>query len=332
MPDTPELTPPPDEPLLDATRAEIRQRLSAATQTEEQRPGNRWLVPGLAAAAVLTVVAGAFAVASTNDDGAGEGSSLQPAGSETTQSATTPPGGSATPSPSGGSVTSTPSEDPAGSAIPTPSLLPSQPTNTVPLTEPPQVAGATSCADEVSQFAKVQEPALQGATVTAERDSAAGTTYLYETKLASVVCDDSTAVLGGPESGRGYMPTLVSSHLKSESYQPDKDTLAVSMNFIGSADYISIESAYFLAAGRDFDGVQAISYTFPDGHTERAVVGENGLWSMAYVITDRPTLKLYNDSSQLDPVDVTVTSTGGDTTKYTLQWGLDTCAQLNHGC
>ena len=200
------------------------------------------------------------------------------------------------------------------------------------LVEPPQVSRATSCADEVSGFAKVQEPALQGATVTAERDSGAGTTYLYATKSAWVVCDDSTAVLGGPESEKGYTPTLVSSHLKSESYQPDTDTLAISMNFIGSADYSSIESAYFFAAGRDFDGVQAISYTFPDGHTERAVVGENGLWSMAYVITDRPTLNLFADTSQLDPVDVTVASTGGDTAKHALQWGLDTCAQLNHGC
>nr|MBA2698230.1 hypothetical protein [Nocardioidaceae bacterium] len=198
MPDTPELTPPPDEPLLDATRAEIRQRLSAATQTEEQRPGNRWLVPGLAAAAVLTVVAGAFAVASTNDDGAGgEGSSLQPAGSETTQPSTTVPGELATTEPK-----------PSGSAIPTSGAVPattptvvSPPQKTVAPTTvtavvPPQVSHATSCADEVSDFAKVQEPALQGATVTAERDSAAGTTYLYETKSAWVVCDDSTAVLG----------------------------------------------------------------------------------------------------------------------------------------
>lgn len=324
MPDTPNLTPPPEEPLSDATRAQMRQRLTDATRTAQPRPGHRWLVPGLAAASVLAVVAGAFAVASTNDDGAGRGSSLQPAGPGTTQSPTSPPGESASSTPSGGSATPTPPEEPASSAIPTPT--------TVALVEPPQVSGATSCADEVSGFAKVQEPALQGATVTAERDSGAGTTYLYETKSAWVVCDDSTAVLGGPESANGYTPTLVSSHLKSESYQPDTDTLAISMNFIGSADYNSIESAYFFAAGRDFDGVQAISYTFPDGHTERAVAGQNGLWSMAYVITDRPTLNLFADTSQLDPIEVTVTYTGGNTGSFTLQWGLDTCAQLNHGC
>jgi len=64
----------------------------------------------------------------------------------------------------------------------------------------------------------------------------------------------------------------------------------------------------------------------------RTRVGENGLWSMAYVITDPATVKMYSSTSQLDPVNVTVTFTGGDTAKYALQWGLDTCAQLNHGC
>ncbi len=40
---------------------------------------------------------------------------------------------------------------------------------------------------------------------------------------------------------------------------------------------------------------------------------------------------MYTSTSQLDPVNVTVT-TGGDTAKYELQWRLDTCARLNHGC
>lgn len=330
MPETPPLTPPPEEPLPDTTRAQIRQRLGAATQTTQQRPGHRWLVPGLAAAAVLTVVAGAFAVASTNDDNPAGNGSLQPAGPETTLAPTPTPGGD---------DTATPSDMPLSSAIPTPDIesrtpidraTPSAPTVTTVAT--PRVSGATSCADEVSEYAAMVEPALQGASVTAQRDSGAGTTYLYETKSAWVVCDDSTAVPGGPQSEKGYTPTLLASHLRSQDYKPTLKTLAVSTNFIGSADYSSTESGYIFAAGRDFDGVQAISYAFPDGHTEQAVVGENGLWSMSYVITDPPTVKLYSDLTQLDPIDVTVTSTSGTTAHYTLEWGVDGCGQVNHGC
>lgn len=146
MPDTPNLTPPPEEPLSDATRAQMRQRLSDVTRTAQPRPGHRWLVPGLAAASVLAVVAGAFAVASTNDDGTGRGSSLQPAGPGTTQSPTSPPGESATPAPSGGSATPTPSDKPPPTATPTPGVVPSQSPNTA-TTAPSSKEPVTACAD-----------------------------------------------------------------------------------------------------------------------------------------------------------------------------------------
>lgn len=160
----------------------------------------------------------------------------------------------------------------------------------------------------------------------------AGTTYLYETKSAWVVCDDSTAVPGGPRSERGYTPTLVSSHLKSGSYQPDTSTLAISENWLSKPNSGWPASTFRFAAGRDFDGVQAISYTFPDNHTAQAVVGQNGLWSRTYLPTDGILTDQKTNTFNLDPIEVTVDYTGRETETFTLRWGLDTCAQLNHGC
>jgi hypothetical protein len=132
------------------------------------------------------------------------------------------------------------------------------------------------------------------------------------------VCDEFSAVDGG-------FPTLLNFHRKSAGYEPDRSTLAVSTNYVESEGGLLSE---YVAGGRDFDGVAAISFAFPDGHTERAIVGQNGLWSMVYL----PERDL---SAQGPPIEVTVEYTdavGGGSETFVLRWGLDTCAQLNHGC
>ncbi len=187
---------------------------------------------------------------------------------------------------------------------------------------------AVSCDEEVKELARFQ-PSVRDATATAQRDTDIGTIYLYETKTAWVVCDDSTAATGGPQSERGYVPTLISLHLKGIPYQPSVGTLSISENFLGTP---ANGSNYFFAAGRDFNGVQAISYTFPDGHTEQAVVGENGLWSMSYLPTGGVLADPKTNTSRLDPITVSVDYMSGDRRDFALQWGLNTCAQFNHGC
>lgn len=187
---------------------------------------------------------------------------------------------------------------------------------------------AVSCDDEVKEFARF-EPSLRDAAVTAQRETALGTIYLYETNTAWVVCDDSTAVPGGPHSERGYTPTLISFHKKSQDYSLYLDTLAVSQNYIASPDGAY---SYFFAGGHDFDGVQAISYTFPDGHTEDAVVGKNGFWSMSYLPTDGVLADPRTNTSRLDPIKVKLRHSYDNFWVASLEWGEDTCAQLNHGC
>src|SRR6478735_7752087 len=65
-----DLTPPPDEPLPDQSRARIRAELIEAAQSPPRL--RRWLVPaGLAAAAVLVVALAGWAVRLGSDDESG---------------------------------------------------------------------------------------------------------------------------------------------------------------------------------------------------------------------------------------------------------------------
>ncbi len=357
MPDTPDLTPPPPEPMPEGPKARIRQQLSDAAQDAPARSVQRWLAPGLAAAAVLTVVGGAFVAASSDDNGGG--GSLRPAEAETSTTApgtptpttvtaetvtpTTGPGSvsprphtpTVTRAPEGTAVTTltkapptattAPVVKPPTTAVPTPGQPPTEPAPStvgpgdpgVPTGPPP----ATSCAQEIAHAA---EPSLRGAVVTAERDYGPGTTYLYETKAAWVVCDDLTATDGGA-------PTLLSFHDKARRYEPYAVTTAVSENLITNSDGSWVYDQ-FVAGGRDFDGGQAITYVFPDGHVEDAVVGRNGLWSMVYLATDGVFMDPNTNETLLDPIEVRVRYTSGDIHTFTLRWGIDTCAQLNHGC
>jgi hypothetical protein len=152
---------------------------------------------------------------------------------------------------------------------------------------------------------------LKDATLTAT----IGTTSLYESAGAWVVCDTFASQDGG-------VPTLLETHQQAAPYLPDRTTMAISMNFLGTG-----QSQYF-AAGKAFDGVDVIEYTFPDGKTVRAKMA-GGFWVMDYRPGDGPLAQ--GDLRGLDPVEVSVEgpSTGEG---WTLEWGVDTCAQRNHGC
>lgn len=344
MPDTPDLTPPAEQPMSDDVRAEIRRQLAAATAGDDTGHGSRgvavrwgrWITPAIAAAAVVAVVLGVFAVRATRDDSGSGGDSLQPAAPSTGPATTEPPAATTTPpsststyaAPTPTSRVGTVSPTPSQAPVPSTTFLSGAPTEPSPSTVGPGDPGvptgpvpATSCAQEIARAA---EPSLRGAAVTAERDYGPGTIYLYETKTAWVVCDDLSATDGGA-------PTLLSFHDKARRYEPYAVTTAVSENLITNSDGNWVYDQ-FVAGGRDFDGVEAITYVFPDGHVEDAVVGRNGMWSMVYLATDGVFMDPNTNETRLDPIKVRVRYTGGGIHTFNLRWGLDTCAQLNHGC
>jgi hypothetical protein len=313
---------PPGRPLPEERKLEMRQELLAAIEAEEgrRRRTPSWLVPGVAAAAVLgIVIAGAAVIGAepgrtTSQPAGAPGSTAEAAEPDPATDPTEPRDESLTVrregefwviervQPDGTTTTEArpvvegeSGEDPGAGE---------------------ELTGSESCDAEVASLARSRAE-LEGAAVTAERGFGASTTLLYETKTAWVVCDDWAAEDGGP-------PTLWNYHERSDAYAPSPQTLAISTNLLAGS---GPETAQYVAAGRDFDGVEAIAYDFPDGHVEQAVVGRNGLWSMTY-LTEEPL-------STTQPVHVTVDYTeagGGGSETFTLQWGTDTCAQLNHGC
>ncbi len=78
-----------------------------------------------------------------------------------------------------------------------------------------------------------------------------------------------------------------------------------------------------------------ISYLFPDGVERVAEVAtdEQGRdwWRMEYVTSEGVLADPRQNQTKLDPIEVTVALSGAAYT-VPLEWGLDTCAQLNHGC
>ncbi len=307
MSDHNSITPPPPEPLPSDRKRTIRARLVAAANTPPGSSPRRWLVPGLAAAAVLTIIgAGAFAASRDGDSGAPGSGGQVPVGGTTSSTTSTRPSAAA-----------------SSPVAPDPSTVPPTVTTVPPPAPTPTAPGGAvgSCDKDIEQLG---DPSLHGASVTAQRTTGPATTWLYETKSAWIVCDDLTASDGGA-------PTLFAPHNKAETYRPSVSTLKVSDNLVTGSGGNWLY-AQFVAGGRDFDGVRAISYAFPDGHVEDAVVGQNGLWSMNYLATGGLFLQHGTNVTKLDPIEVTVHLTNGAVKTFSLRWGLDTCAQINHGC
>ncbi|QIG42660.1 hypothetical protein G5V58_07595 [Nocardioides anomalus] len=73
-----------------------------------------------------------------------------------------------------------------------------------------------------------------------------------------------------------------------------------------------------------------VAYTFPDGHTEHAVLGTDARgrwwWRMVYAYDPGP-----GNETKGPPIEVDVTA-GSFSYSFALAWATDTCAQANHGC
>jgi hypothetical protein len=76
-------------------------------------------------------------------------------------------------------------------------------------------------------------------------------------------------------------------------------------------------------------GVDAIRYTFPDGHVERAVIA-GGYWVLHYF---SPAPFTPEGASQTDTTKIAVRLSGpAGSRTFRLTWGDDTCNQVSHGC
>jgi hypothetical protein len=268
-----ELTPPPDESLPEQSRARIRAELLATAQ--DGRGGvRRWLVPTLAAAAVLVVVgvAGWAVRAGTGDNGA-------PAG------VSTPTG------PPGADWSMGWTDDPE----------PSEPSGKATL-------NLSACVDPMGQV-------LAGArqAVAFPADDVGGETTMWVAGESYALCDvrAGVTIVHKPVSmvgADGIAPYQVSSIYPrtAEGFR----TVQVGGGLVP-------------------DGAMAfdVSYTFPDGHTERATTTTDDQgrtwWRMVYSYA----------GGEPDPTPIRVTvSYSGAQKEYSLKPGVDTCAQANETC
>jgi hypothetical protein len=275
-----DLTPPPERPLDEQTRHQMRAELIATTGQPISRTSRGWLVPTAAAAAVAAVIGGGALL--LNNSG---GQQLAPSGNDTS-AATTP---------------STPTT--ATTGTPTPAAVVPDP----------------ACASAVKEFlpgadmqySQLADPA--GKVVTDVEVWVDGNQWQ--------VCD-TFATLDDPAGQR--TPTLFAVH--SGRTVPDQEQVRISMNFVQLGGGLHAE---YVAAGRVSPAVTKISYAFPDGHVEAASPADDGYWSIAYLPEGGPLAG--GDLRNVDPIEVTVTADGAQQ-NYTLEWGVDTCAQINHGC
>ena len=144
------------------------------------------------------------------------------------------------------------------------------------------------------------------------------TVRLYENGQTWFVCDEWAALDGGDA-------TLFPDHRLGSALV--RDHLVVSMNF--SMDR-SEPSQYVAGGALPDDLVEAISYEFPDGHVQEAVV-QDGMWAMAYFATDPPLDGTGRMPRQAE-ASVTVDYRDGTQQVFVLDYPMDFCAQVNHGC
>lgn len=143
-----------------------------------------------------------------------------------------------------------------------------------------------------------------------------------ETGTAIVIADSRYWVACDNTFGR-QVSARRPARLQKPSPQ-DTDAFAVADDLITRPDG---EREFSWAGGMLPDGVAKIRYTFPDGATEDAVV-HGGFWLMRHVSDRVPP-----SGPPTTTIRVRLLSASGAVVNdFRLTWGVQTCAQISHGC
>ena len=199
------------------------------------------------------------------------------------------------------SATPTPSASPTPVGTATPTVGSSQPAT--PKGPGTVQVGTRSCEEEM-------EYVLKGASLALQVDD---TSSFWVKGEKFVLCDE----LDGRTTVHQALPLAP---------RDEVSTYAVSTDFLDGQ--ITRSAGGMVPPGSEevFD----VTYTFPDGHTQRATKSTDDQgrtwWRMIYTYDD-------GGGSELKKPEIQVTmSLSGVQRDYTLEWGMDTCAQANHGC
>jgi len=288
-------TPPPEQPMDDATRARIRARI-AEEATTESTSVRRWALPVVAAVAVLAIaMGGAYAAFWPGDGGP---VSPAPAIQETTAPADSP-------SPA-------PTEPPSDA----PTLEESAPPSSEP---PPGGPDEDWGAEDIPRTTCAREVRPRGAEQVVSWPTSVGEVGIWVAGDSWALCEQS-----------GRIATVHAARPLGEE-QLDKDAF----NFSTSTYDWNAQQFFtaYVAGGPLVVPHERITYTFPDGHTEQARIATDAAgrqwWSVAYLPTEG--IMTSGNSSKWDPVKVEDALSGVVNT-YRLDWFRNGCAQVNHGC
>ena len=102
------------------------------------------------------------------------------------------------------------------------------------------------------------------------------------------------------------------------------DTFAVANNLIPIKDK---QYDYFWAAGRLPKGITKITYAFPDDTGTDAVI-KGSYWLMQH----QNKVPWTEGAVPTTRVKVTLSTAAGPVKSFDLTWGVQTCAQITHGC
>ena len=285
------LTPPSRRPIPDDRSTAMRNML--ITQVTRKRSGwVRWLAPWLTAVAVPAIATTGFLVVPS-----GHQQSAPPPAGTTTKVTASPTGG---PRPS-------PSISPSISS----SISPSSTTS--PSGLPNQQAAYNACIDRIAFEAEFRAGiAEKGLVGKVARHTAEGWTVVVANKLRAYACQVQ------PDSAASSPRTLPAPRLARVTV----DDVAIADNARSNREP-GQEGDMAWGGGPLPRGVNAIRYTFPDGHVETAVVA-NGYWVMHY-FSPQPF------DWQGPKIKARLSGPAGTRT-FELTWGDDTCNQTSHGC
>jgi hypothetical protein len=290
-------------------------------------PGRRrrmatMLVSGLAVAAVAGIAIAGTAMARNRQSGdtpAAGGGPGTPAAVQTPAPPTDSPTAASTPSAPSVSTpaVSTPAEPPATVAPGTGQTPIRKPLPPKPQEQQPPADPVAAC----KQWLKgvdVPKPG-SGAKTVARLNGAPGTVLVLADSKYWAGCDTAYARQNGQGSIRQPVPVTGPAPGDAEAF-----TLANNLIPINGKLY-----EYYWAAGRVPAGVTKITYAFPDGNTTNAVI-QGKYWLMQHQTT---TPWKEGTPAPTKLIKVTLYGANGQPLRdFLMNWGEDTCAQINHGC
>lgn len=280
----------------------MRDELDNEIHTTSRRDSRlrRFGVPILAAATVVGLAAGGYALFG------GNGREISPAGNRSTVSAS-PTARSTTPPTAGPQK----SQHPTPNSPPTTKQTdPAQPSKSVPVSNPAQAY--RSCIKLVKESPSWDGGAIKGLTGKLAIDNGKGTTVVVANGSDAYTCN--------------IKPDNAVSNPRPLSSAVSPETFAVAHNV--TRNVISNDPGDMVWGGGALpDGVTSVAYTFPDGARVPATTND-GFWAMQYFSPEAFTNGNY---LELDPIKVTLDGPGGQR-EVTLSWGDHTCNQVSHGC